>query len=175
MLGSPKPVVGRLRETATPSWLLYPRTPVGARAGQAVTFLSCALRSLCGQVGYVAPVRATAPSVERSADRTPHKLSGSRIRRKPTKLASSFHGVAACLAIDSAIRPRTGSDRPIGYRAHVGRRKGQVPRPRRGGSSRRSESYVAFQIEKRLNTRHRPIGGYITILATQDAFTGNKW
>ncbi len=45
MLGSSKPVVDRLRETATPTRLLYPRTPVGASAGQAVTFLSCARRS----------------------------------------------------------------------------------------------------------------------------------
>jgi hypothetical protein len=41
MLGSPKPVVDRLRETATPTRLLYPRTQVEASAGQAVTFLSC--------------------------------------------------------------------------------------------------------------------------------------
>jgi hypothetical protein len=45
MLGSLKPAVDRLRETATPTRLLYPKTPVGASAGQAVTFLSCALRS----------------------------------------------------------------------------------------------------------------------------------
>ena len=50
---------------------------------------------------------------------TPHKLSGSGARRKRTKLASSFHGVAAGLAIDSRVGPGIGSDLSIASRVQV--------------------------------------------------------
>ncbi len=91
----------------------------------------CALRSLCGQVGYVALVRATARSFEQDTGRAPHKLSGSGARRKHNKLASSFHGVAAVLAIDSGVSPGSGSDLIIALRVQGRRRRRNVPRLRR--------------------------------------------
>ena len=56
---------------------------------------------------------ATARSFEQNTGRAPHKLSDSTVRPKPIKLVPSFHGVAAHLAIDSGVGPRTGSDLPV--------------------------------------------------------------
>ena len=89
---------------------------------------------LCGQAGYVAPVRVVPCFLEPSTDRTPHNLSGSSVRRKRTQLASSFHGVAAGLAIESGVSPRTGWVLPIDSRVEVRRHRRHVPRPHPGDS-----------------------------------------
>jgi hypothetical protein len=107
-----------------------------------------------------------ARSFERDPGRTPHKLSGHRLRRKSVSPASSFHGDPAGLAIDTVISPRIDGDLPIDFPPHIGRRQGHVPWLRLVCLSLRRKSYVAFQIEKGLDLRHQPVEGHITDLAT---------
>jgi hypothetical protein len=118
------------------SSLCWPRVtnPAWQRSRHAAAALPRAYSGfliLCGQVGYVALVRATARSFEQDTGRAPHKLSGSGARRKRNKLASSFHGVAAVLAIDSGVSPGSGLDLIIALRVQGRGRRRNAPRLRR--------------------------------------------
>ena len=78
---------------------------------------------------------------------------------------SSLHEVAAYSAIDSDVGPQTGSDLAIDSRASSVVPLTRVPATP-GDSSLRGKNYVAFQIEKGLDSRHRLAGGHITAYAT---------